>query len=217
MSDTDSFIEEVSEEVRRDKLFGMFRKYGWIGAALVVLLVGGAAYNEWNKSRTRAAAELTGDNILAALEGDDASARAAALGALPKDGVAGGVLNLLAATESLDADEKDAANQALTALATDNSVSTAYSHLAELKLLLIAGDDLSAAERMDRLAPLVIAGAPYRLLAEEQLALAQVADGDTSAALDTLRAILLDTDVTQGQTRRVSQLIVALGGEVEPA
>ena len=41
MSDTDSFIDEVSEEIRREKLFKTFRKYGWIGVALVVLVVGG--------------------------------------------------------------------------------------------------------------------------------------------------------------------------------
>ena len=41
VSDTDSFIDEVSEEIRREKLFKTFRKYGWIGVALVVIVVGG--------------------------------------------------------------------------------------------------------------------------------------------------------------------------------
>ena len=36
MSGTDSFIEEVSEEVRRDKLFAKMRKYGWIAVLLVL-------------------------------------------------------------------------------------------------------------------------------------------------------------------------------------
>ena len=44
MSETDSFIDEVTEEVRRDKLFALFRKYGWIGIAAVLLIVGGAAW-----------------------------------------------------------------------------------------------------------------------------------------------------------------------------
>ena len=41
MSNPDSFIDEVTEEVRRDRLFAIFRKYGWIGAVLVALIVGG--------------------------------------------------------------------------------------------------------------------------------------------------------------------------------
>ena len=57
MSNPDSFIDEVTEEVRRDRLFAMFRKYGWIGVLIVVFIVGGAAVNEWRKSSAEARAE----------------------------------------------------------------------------------------------------------------------------------------------------------------
>ena len=40
MSNPDSFIDEVTEEVRRDKLFALFRKWGWVGVLLVVVIVG---------------------------------------------------------------------------------------------------------------------------------------------------------------------------------
>lgn len=53
MSNPDSFIDEVTDEVRRDRLFATFRKYGWIGGLLVALIVGGAAYNEWQSSAPR--------------------------------------------------------------------------------------------------------------------------------------------------------------------
>ncbi len=36
MSNNDSFIDEVNEEVRRDKLYALFRKYGWIGVVAVL-------------------------------------------------------------------------------------------------------------------------------------------------------------------------------------
>ena len=54
MSDTDSFIEEVSEEVRRDRLFKLMKRYGWIAILAVLLLVGGAAFNEVRKARQAA-------------------------------------------------------------------------------------------------------------------------------------------------------------------
>ena len=38
VSDTDSFIEEVSEEVRRDRLYKVLRKYAWVGILAVVTL-----------------------------------------------------------------------------------------------------------------------------------------------------------------------------------
>ena len=39
MSNTDSFIEEVTEEVRRDKLYGYLKRYGWIAGLIIVLVV----------------------------------------------------------------------------------------------------------------------------------------------------------------------------------
>jgi len=71
VSDTDSFINEVSEEVRRDALYGYLRRYGWIAILVVVLLVGGAAYNEYNKAQTTAASQDAGDQLLTALAQDD--------------------------------------------------------------------------------------------------------------------------------------------------
>ena len=44
MSNPDSFIDEVTEEVRRDRLFALFRKYGWIGLVVVLGIVGGAGW-----------------------------------------------------------------------------------------------------------------------------------------------------------------------------
>jgi len=55
VSETDSFIDEVSEEVRRDQLYGVFRKYVWIALGAVFLIVGAAAFNEWRKAQTRSA------------------------------------------------------------------------------------------------------------------------------------------------------------------
>lgn len=217
MSDTDSFIEEVSEEVRRDNLFRIFRKYGWIAIAAVVLLVGGAAYNEWSKSKARSDAQSAGDQILGALQESDAGDRAAALGNLTTGDSQGAILGLLLAAESLNADEKADAIAALTTLAADAETPAVYSHLAELKILLIEGKSLTPEDRLARLAPLAIPGAPYRLLAEEQIGLAHLDAGDTTQAADVWRAILLDTEVTIGQRRRVSQLIIAVGGELDAA
>ena len=61
MSETDSFIAEVTEDVRRDRLFGLFRRFGWIPAALIVIIVSGTAYNEWSKSKADKLAQVRGD------------------------------------------------------------------------------------------------------------------------------------------------------------
>ncbi len=217
MSDTDSFIEEVSEEVRRDRLFGLMKKYGWIGILLVILLVGGAAFNEWRNASNRAAAEGLGNDILTAFQAAEPGERATAITAIKAEGANTALLGLLSAGALASADDDAGAVAALQVIAGDVMQPQNYRHLAELKLILMGGNELSADERLSRLAPLAVPGAPFRLLAEEQMAIAEISAGQNDAALTRLTAILADQEVTAGLRRRVSQLIVALGGELAPA
>lgn len=209
MSETDTFIDEVSEEVRRDRLYALMRKYGWIAVLLVVLLVGGAAFNEWRKASARAEAQALGDAILAAEEQADPAERAAALAALEVDGDAAAVVAMLTATDGEDG------AAALRALADDASIDSLYRDLAQLKLVTAANSGLDNGERRARLEPLAVAGAPFRVLAEEQLALIDIDDGQTDAAIARLQTLLVDDEASGALRRRASQLIVALGGSLE--
>ena len=217
MSDTDSFIDEVTEELRRDQLFRMIRRYGWIAILLVLILVGGAAFNEFRKARIASTAQALGDEVLAALTADDPALRAAALQKIEAEGNGATVLALLQANEDMAAEDIEAAEAGLSQLALETSQPTIYRHLAEFKLLLVRGDSLPATERLARYGALATPGAPFRLLAEEQMALTEIDAGDTDAALKRMQDILADGEVTAGLRRRVSQLIVALGGALEPA
>lgn len=216
MSETDSFIEEVSEEVRRDKLYALMRKYGWIAILAVLLLVGGAAYNEWRKATEQAAAQNLGDSLIAALETDDETARAAALAKINADSAGGKALvALLTAAEAQASGNVERATAALDKVAGDSTLSRAYRDMATLKLVLLAGKDMPAAERRTRLGPLAVGGAPFRLLAEEQLSMLDIEEGNKDAAISRLQAIISDVEVTAGLRSRASQLIVVLGGKVE--
>lgn len=213
MSQTDSFIEEVTEEVRRDRLFRLLKRWGWIGALSVILLVGGAAWNEWRKAQARSEAQATGEALLSALETQDATARAEALRTVEADDGAEAVARLLAASAALEAGETDAALEALDLLAADQEVASYYRDLATLKAVMIRGGALSPEERIAALEPLTAPGAPFRLVAEEQIALAEIDAGDRAAALERLGRLRDDTEATSGLRQRVAQLIVALGGD----
>lgn len=213
MANQDSFIDEVSEEVRRDKLFALFRRYGWIPALAVVVIVGGAAFNEWRKASARAEAEASGDAIFAAIAAGDAESRAQAMSALAfEDPGRAAVARLLEAGALVEAGDTAGAVAALDAVAADSAVDQVYRDLAALKSLMIGAADLPAEERAARLTGLAQPGKAFRLLALEQLALAEIEMGERDAALDTLRGIIADAEVTQDLRRRASQLIVALGG-----
>lgn len=216
MSDTDSFIEEVTEEVQRDKLFGYIRRYGWIAVLLVFALVGGAAWNEYSKAQTRNAAQARGDAILAALSSDDSGERAAALAQIDASGATAPVVAMLRSAEEMAADDPDAAAAALQAIASDDAQPPLYRDLALLKHVILTAASTDPADRIAALQPLTAPGGPFRVLAEEQIALAEVQSGETDAALTRLQALVEDTEASQGLRRRVSQLIVALGGDADP-
>ncbi|MEE4117784.1 MAG: tetratricopeptide repeat protein [Paracoccaceae bacterium] len=218
MSETDSFIDEVTEEVRRERLYRYLRRYAWIGVVAVVLIVGGAAFNEWRKARAEAEAQALGDTLLAALETEDAAARQAALAELAVNGGAGHVVALLAASERLSAEEPAAAAEALRPLAQEGGAPAIYSDLAALKLVMLGeAGGVDATTRAQLIERLSAPGAPYRLLALEQQAYGHLAEGRRDAAVQAARDLLMEQGVTPGMRQRLAQLIVALGGELPQA
>lgn len=215
MSDTDSFIEEVTEEVRREKLFKMVRRYGWIAVLIVVLLVGGATWNELRKASEARDAQAFGDAILSALSEDERSERAAALSELDAPTSGGNaVLSLLTAAELGADNPTDAANRLLT-LADSSEVPQVYRQLATIKAVMIPGAELTVDDRRARLEELIQSAGPIRLLAEEQLAMIDIEIGDVEAAISRLQNIYSDAESSQGLRTRAEQVIVALGGELD--
>lgn len=217
MSDSDSFINEVSEEVRKDQLYGYIRRYGWIAVLLILLLVGGAAYTEWTRAQARTAAEAAGDALVSALNEPDMAAQAEMLAAIDTTGAQSAVVGLLTAAAQQEAGEAGAAVATLQALAENPDVPQIYRDVAVFKSLLIPTDTVDDATRRQTLESLAVPGLPFRLLAMEQIALMDIDAGETDAAVTTLRSIIADAEVTRGLRERAQTLIVALGEELEPA
>lgn len=216
MSESDSFIQEVSDEVRRDRLYATLKRWGWVAILLVLVLVGGAAYTEYNRAQVAARAQATGDALLAGLENDDAAARAAALVDVTAEGPTVAVTALMTAASQQEAGDLDAAALTLDALAVDADVPQIYRDIAALKrAMLNVADD--PAQKREALRALANPGQPFRLLALEQLAYHDLEQGDRDAAVAALREIMEDAAVTRGLNERAQLLMVALGEEIAPA
>ncbi len=217
MSSNDSFIDEVSDEVRRDRLFAYMRRYGWIAVLAVLAIVGAAAWSEWSKAQARAEAETLGDALLTALETEDDAARAAALAAVPASGDARAVAALLTATEQETAGDLAAAVTTLRRVAEDAALPQAYRDLAQIKALMIGEGVIDAAERRTGLEAMAVPGRPYRMIALEQLALMTLATGDRAGAIAAFEALTVDAEASEGLRGRARDMIVALGGGAVPA
>ncbi len=209
MSETDSFIDEVTEEVRRDRLFALMRKYGWIGVSLIVLIVAGSGVVEYRRAKAEAQAQAFGDQVLAAVA---AEKRAEALAAISAD--AGGraaLRDLLAAADLVEAGDLAAADAKLSAISTEG-LPAALGDLIAFKRALISSDKALKQAEFTRLSA---AGAGLRPLALEALALMALEAGDTKAATAQLKAILQEPELSQGLKRRVGEVLVTLGESAE--
>ncbi len=213
MSNPDSFINEVKEEVRRDRLFRTFRRYGWIGLLVVLAIVSGTAYREWSSSRERALAEQTGDAIQGATEaGVDLDQRISELDQVEArydDG--GAVRDLVAAAELLKVEGRWVeARERLEAVEGNPAISVVYRDLASLKksrILIENGQTEQALPVLERLAE---QRSPYWMLATEMMALAHVEEGNHGEARMLLEDLNNQLDVPPELFRRSRDLLSTL-------
>lgn len=210
MHNPDSFIEEVTEEVRRDRLFAAFRKYGWIGAVVVVAIVGGTAWREWTAAQAVARAESFGDGLLEALDVGGSAERREALAAVQATGGQKAIVDLLLASDPVE--DRAATLEALDRLIADASQPQSLRDLATLRRVVVAGTDMPLADRQVALDGIAQPGRPFRTLAQEQLAYLQIEAGDTAGAIALLQALTVDQEASGPLRSRAAQVITALGG-----
>ena len=205
MSDTDSFIDEVTEEVRRDRLFGYFRRYGWIPAVIILVLVGGTAYSEWSKSVVAQAAQVRGDALLDALDVQDKPESISALSSIVAQEDTDVVASFLLA--GLD---QSLSSELLTAIAENMDQPKYIRDLARLKLAATP-DAASKDEAVSILTDLSAPGGLYRNAATEILVALELQRGNRDVALELLQSHVQDAGATRAQVQRMGELIVALG------
>ena len=216
MSDTDSFLQEVSEELRRDRLYRNIRKYGWIAILLVIVIVGAATYREYLKSQAETEAELFGTSIIDALNEKNAADRIAKLQKINAPGEnAKAVVAMLLSAESIGNETASLEMSNSSDAIEVSSIDAHYRDLLNFKILLKSSEIMSLDERMKAFKALSKPGNPFRLLAEEQIALIELELGNTDSAIEKISQILLDAELTAGLRSRATQMMIALGKDPE--
>jgi hypothetical protein len=200
MSD-DSFLREVEEELRSDKLKAFWKRFAPFiigGAVLIVLIVAAnEAWKWWRDSSAAEASERYYTAISLAGSGDFSGAQAA-IDSIANDGPEGYATLARFRAASLLAEQGDPQG----AIAAYDALSSSLNEprLRELALILgayIAVDHLDVAGVQARAGALASEESPFRNSAREALGLAYYKAGDLEAARENFEAIAADPAASQ--------------------
>ncbi|ARO14558.1 hypothetical protein BVG79_01212 [Ketogulonicigenium robustum] len=215
MSQSDTFIAEVTEEVRRERLFKFFRRYGGVVLVIIVVLVAGAIWYEVSRGQRESARQELGDSLIAALDGPEEN-RLAALSALPPaEGGAKAVAAYLLADALVKSGDTAEAIAALDAVSGDSSIPALYRDLATFKSAVVGVGVTDPNMRRTMLEGLTAQGGSFAPLAREQLALIDLETGNIEASRTALQAVLDDAMTTSAQRSRIEALLEALGSPAD--
>lgn len=221
MSD-DSFIREVEEELRSDRLKKVWDQFGtFIIGAAILIVVGTAAWRGWEYYSERQAS-ASGDRFLAALnlanEGKSDEALAA-LQALEGDGYGAYpvLARMRAATVLEEQGDTAGAVAAFDAVAADGSAPDAVRDMARIRAAYILVDTGSADDVAQRAEPLSADTSPLRHAAREALGLAAWKDGRLGDAKVLFQQIVDDVAASRNAKQRAAVMLdlIKSSGEVQ--
>lgn len=209
MSDADSFIQEVTDEVRRDRMFRLWRRYGPFVIGGIVALVAATAISAWLESRAEADARAAGAALLEAAAAEDPAARLLAAADALEDGAAALARLRAAGALAAQGDALEAA-RLYEAIAAGAEAPQPLAELAALRAATLRAEAGEAGpEAFD---PLIREDGAFRAPALEARGARKLALGDAAGARADFEAALVDPRATEATRLRVGELLAAAGG-----
>ena len=213
MSD-ESLFREVDEEVRREQMEKLWKRYGTLVMAVAFGIIAGVAgYKGWQYYSLKQA-ENAGASYLGAMEQAGKSTPAESAKVFEEiangshDGFA--LLARFQVAGKLAADGKtEDAVAAFDALANESSADQPLRDMARVRAAYLLADSLSSSELQSRLAGLDVDGSPWRASAREIIALALYRESKYAEADKLVSQILIDTDTPDGVRQR-AQLMASM-------
>lgn len=209
-------FQEVEEDLRRDNLAKLWRRYGKyaiaVAVAVVIATAGFSAWREYRHRQSAAEGVRFADALDLVRAGKDKDA-ADAFAALA--GTAGGGHATLARFEEAAlrarSGDRDVALGLYDKLAADSSTDEIYREAAALLGARIALDQGDAAGAVQRAKPLTASGNPWRSVALELTGAADLKSGDAAAARQAFQQLADDPNAPAGARQRATQMLATLG------
>jgi hypothetical protein len=208
-------FKEVDEDLRRDKLEKLWKKYGFqiVGLAVAVVL-GVAGVQGWRAYDLDRRGKLS-DRYGVALELAQGGETTAGLDAMiDLSEVSGGGYAGLAAFEEarlrVDSGDTGGAIEVWDRIAEGSGLGPGFKDAATLFSVLHQIDGGDSAALRARLQPLATDSQPFRFTARELLALIALGEGDAAAARALYTKISDDREAPAGLRQRAAQMLAAL-------
>jgi hypothetical protein len=209
-------FQEVDEEVRRERLTKLWKRYGnYIIAVCVLVIVAVGAWRgyEWWEGKRAAEAGAAFEQAVTLAESGKQREAEAAFAKIANDGTAGyRVLARLREAAALATTDRAAAVKAYDEIAADRGAGHVIQDLATLRVGYLLVDTSTYSDMRKRLEPLTMPDRTFRYSARELLALSAWKGGDMAAARQWADVIMTDPQTPADARSRaevLSELIAA--------
>ena len=220
-NDGETFLREVDEELRRERVNQTVARYGWwivAGMVLVLAAIGGIF---WYRSYQAQQAEARGESLLNALDGLESGNRNSAItqiDQLAESGSAGyrAAALFARANAQIAANNESAAVATLGAIAADETLEEPYRHAALIRQTQLEFDRLQPPQVIQRLSSLARPGQPFFGAAGEMVGVAQLRMNRPDLAGPLFARIGRDETVPPSIRTRAIQIAGSLGVNALP-
>lgn len=215
-ANNESFYREVDEELRKDQLTGIWKRYGLlIGGGILLLLAAIAGYLWWQQRQVAEAGER-GARLVAAFEdvqrgkSKEATVKLDGLATEDAEGVRAAAL-LTKADLAIQDGKLPAAIATFKSIADNPELAEPFRQLALVRQTTLEFDRLPPAEVVRRLQPLAVAGGPWFGSAGELVAIAHMKAGQPGRAAPIFAAMAKDETLPSSLRSRAVQMAGSLG------
>jgi hypothetical protein len=206
VSENESFIDEVTEEVRRDKLYLLLKRYGWVPVIVIITVILTSIFIEIRNNAKVIEAENLGDLLASSLSGDTEVKAILSndISSTPKSLIA-----LLLEAKILENKlEYQTAIAAYETVLSREEIPASLRDFVKFKLVLLVKDDPIGVKKL--IGDLINPDGSFYLLALEQKVLIEIGEKRWNEAIANLNLILADPDVSQGMISRATQIKKAI-------
>lgn len=218
----ESFLREVDENLRRDRMQDFAKTYGkWLIAALVLFLAAVAGWLYWQNRQQEKAAEQSEELMAIYTDIGTGKTEQAAKRLEPLENSDNDVVRALAllteAAIALEGNDRATALSNYRTLSADEGLPEAYRNLGLIRATALEFDQLKPEEVIARLEPLARPGNPWFGSAGELTAMALLKQGQNDRAGRLFATLAADRQVPETIRNRSVQIAGTLGVDASAA